>query len=205
MKMVTLPRATQQASLLIVIVLLLMTPVSAKITGSIGNARMVLHIPTGESLDKCILVKNVNDVDVQIQLIPAGELADSIVLQEETFVVAAGTDKDACFTITAPQEGTTETKINVMFSPVGGGNGVGLSSTIVVISEKKKGFFENIFGNSEEETKTGRGISGILIISLIVMFVLLGLLATLIFSFRKKSHHEINSTIESKPGVKTKK
>ena len=198
-------RATQYGYVIVIVLLLMIVPTSAKITGSIGNARMVLKIPAGESMDKCILVKNVNDADVEIQLIPAGELTDSIVLKESQFTVAAGTEKNACFTITALQEGTTETKINVMFSPVGGGNGVGLSSTIIVISEKKPSILESVFGNADDKTdESNSSISGILLLSLLITIILIVLLMILVFSSRNK-HHEFSSAIESKPGVKTKK
>jgi hypothetical protein len=155
-----------------------MSMTSAQLTGSIGNARMVLRMKQGESIDKCILVKNVNPKDVTISLDVTGDLADAIVLQEKEFALAAKTDKNACFTLTAKKSGTTETKINIKFAPVDGGNGVGLSSTIIVIAEKK-----NIFESTENYNYV------IAIGATIVFIVILALL--MFMKSKRKSSWEV--------------
>ena len=46
------------------IILILISSISLvhAITGSIGNARMVLRVNVGDTIEKYILVKNVNDI-----------------------------------------------------------------------------------------------------------------------------------------------
>lgn len=120
------------------------------ITGSIGNARMVLRATQGDSIEKYILVKNVNNVSLDIELSASGELENYTKIKDDKFSLAAGEEKKAYFTIKVAKEGTTETKINVKFMPADGKNGVGLSSTVIVIAEKGEGLF-NWGGNGEDE------------------------------------------------------
>jgi len=42
------------------------------ITGSIGNARMILRVDQGDRIERSILVKNVNDVSLNIELSAGG-------------------------------------------------------------------------------------------------------------------------------------
>ena len=104
------------------------------LTASIGNARMVLRTETGEKLEKYILVKNVNDVPVDIELIASGDLENYIDIKDDNFRLEPEEDKKAYFTIDVRKAGTSETKINVRFTP-DEGNGVGFSSTIIVIAK----------------------------------------------------------------------
>jgi len=115
------------------------------ITGAIGNARMVLRAKTGDKIEKSILVRNVNDIAVDISLKASGDLEDYIEIKDKEFRLNSGEEKKAYFTINVKKEGTTESKIDVKFTPVDGSNGVGLSSTIIVIAEKSNGS-----GDSEE-------------------------------------------------------
>lgn len=105
------------------------------ITGSIGNARMILRAETGDTLEKYILVKNVNDIALDIELSAVGDLAEYIKIQEDKFTLEPNSEKMAYFTVKVKKSGTTEGKINVMFAPTDGGSGVGLSSTVIVIAE----------------------------------------------------------------------
>jgi|SRR3989344_5403341 len=111
------------------------------ITGTIGNGRMILRMEQGEKIEKYILVRNTNDVTIDIILSVSGDLEESITIKDDSFSLAPDEEKKAYFDLVASKGGTTETKINVQFSPSDGGNGVGLSSTIVVITD----------GESEEE------------------------------------------------------
>ena len=126
------------------------------ITGSIGNARMILHAEQGDEIEKYVLVKNVNDVAVDIEITASGDLADYVDIQDEEFSLEAGEEKKAYFTIQVKKAGTTETKINVKFTPQEGKNGVGLSSTIVIIAEKSSWFD---WGSSDEEDEECEGDS----------------------------------------------
>jgi len=122
----------------------------AAITGSIGNARMILRVDQGDEIRKYILVKNVNDVPVNIDIFASGDLADDISFEENKFSLEPGEDKKAYFKIKVKKAGTTETKINVQFAPTDEGNGVGLSSTVIVIAEKSN-WFDNLFGDDNED------------------------------------------------------
>ncbi len=122
------------------------------ITGSIGNSRMILRLQTGEEIEKYVLVRNVNEEPVDISLSVTGDLEKYVELQEETFTLKAGEEKKAYFTIHSPEQGTTETKINVAFTPEEG-HGVGISSTIIVIAtgEKQETTILNWLTGDQEE------------------------------------------------------
>ena len=109
------------------------------ITGSIGNARMVLKATEGETIEKSIRVINVNNISVDIEMFPTGELKDNIDVKDKTFTLGPGEEKKAYFDINVAKAGTTETTMNIKFTPSDGGNGVVLVSTIIVTAEKKAG------------------------------------------------------------------
>ena len=147
----------------IFIIILMLSFVSSvyAITGSIGNARMILRPEIGDSIEKSILVKNVNDIAVDIELSTTGDLVEDIKIKDNKFRLNAGDEKKAFFTIDVRNSGTTETKINVKFIPIDGGNSVGLSSTIIIISEGEKngGNIFDIF-KDDEETIEGNQVNG---------------------------------------------
>lgn len=137
------------------------------ITGSIGNARMVLKAQTGDKIEKYIKVINVNDVEVEIEVSASGELAKYIDIKDKKFILGAGEEKKAYFTINVAKAGKTESKINIKFTPIEGGNGVGLSSVVIVIAEgedlEDKNEFDlfDFFNNNEdEEQNSSAGITG---------------------------------------------
>jgi hypothetical protein len=124
------------------------------ITGSIGNARMILRMDEGDEIEKYILVKNVNDVSIDVELFVSGDLEDSIVIRDDKFTLEPGSEKRAYFDLTASRDGASETRINVQFSPGDGGNGVGLSSTVIVIAKDTDGkddsnWFSDLFGGDD--------------------------------------------------------
>ena len=103
------------------------------LTGSIGNARMVLKAEVGDTIQKYVLVKNVNDEAVNISLSASGNLTKETKILDNNFILQPGEDKKAYFTIKPRQPGTYETRISVQFSPLDKGNSVGLSSVIILI------------------------------------------------------------------------
>ena len=119
------------------------------LTASIGNSRMILRGDVGESFERSLLIKNVNDVPVTINFEVTGDLADNIELKEEDFILLPEQEKKAYFTVKADEEGTSETKINVKFVPEQGSS-VGLSATIIVIAGEAGDFESN---NTEEENE----------------------------------------------------
>ena len=96
---------------------------------------MILRdVQTGEEIRKSIRVINDNSEEVTISFIVSGDLKDNVKLDEKTFTLTPGEEKNAFFTIKTNNPGTYETKINVIFAP-NEGNSVGLMSTIIVIAE----------------------------------------------------------------------
>ena len=114
-------------------VILSLMYLASAITGSIGSAKMILRAKPGEEIGRSILVRNVNDIPVTVTVTPSGTLEDNINFNTEEFVLAAGKEKKVSFTIFADEVGTTETKINVLFTPEEG-NGIGLSSNIIFVA-----------------------------------------------------------------------
>ena len=126
---------------------------ASAITGSIGNARMILRPDVGEQIEKYILVKNVNDVAVDIELFTSGDLEEDINIVDSAFRLEAGEEKRAYFTIDIKKSGSSETSVNVQFTPVDGKNGVGLSSTVIVIATGED------IDNSEDNEEKSKGVS----------------------------------------------
>jgi len=135
-------------SLCLLMVFSLVSSVFA-ITGAIGNGRMILRAETGDTIERYVLVKNTNDVVLNIEVSASGDLEDDVEVIDESFTLEPNTDKKAYFKIDVKEEGTTETKINIMFAPEDGGNGVGLSSTIIIIAS----------GESIDDPDDGPGVS----------------------------------------------
>mgnify|MGYP001597742418 CR=1 FL=1 len=189
-------------AILIALVLFNMLSVSA-ITGSIGNARMILHGEQGDSFDKYVTVKNVNDVPLDIELSASGDLADYVDIKDEKFTLAAGEEKQAQFTIKAAKAGTTETSINVQFKPQNEKTGVGLTSTIIIIAEENS-FWSDLFGKKDAnntDTNDNNGnvasnptskLSGSMIIILIITLIITAILIYLIVMLYKKANKNIN-------------
>jgi len=189
------------------------------ITGSIGNARMVLRAKTGEEIEKYILVKNVNDVALDIELFASGDLESYVDIKDKEFRLEPGEEKKAYFTIKVAKEGTTETKINVKFTPEEG-NGVGLSSSVIVIAEKGDSWFdwgseedesdEEDSGNSVTNSITGKviGVSNkkIIVVALSSMtLIILCLFIFLLFLKNKRARVSENLLEKTKPKKNVKK
>ncbi len=170
------------------------------ITGSIGNARMILRAETGDKIEKSVLVKNVNNQSVDITLSAGGDLADNIKIIDEEFTLEAGEEKKARFEIKVKEKGTTESKINVQFMPLDDGNGVGLSSTVIVIAKQGEGWFDWGSDDDSEEEDEGNGVNvtpgenasveedgnvGIILALSITSLLFIALLVLLIFAYKK--------------------
>jgi hypothetical protein len=193
------------------------------ITGAIGNARMVLRMEKGEKAEKYILVRNVNNVSLEIELSAEGDLKNSIKIKDTKFSLGVGDEKKAAFTITASKDGTSESRINVKFTPTDGKNGVGLSSTIIVVTGNGTGsnedlFEENTDSSSEDSNKTsiinsikeklgntGSGNTGALIFLTFITFIAFVVLLVLLFIKKnkvQKKEAENASEIKIKKKVK---
>lgn len=180
-------------------VCLILISFTSAITGNIGNAKMILRAETGDEIEKYILVRNINDVSLDIELTPSGDLGGDIEMIDDSFTLLPGEEKNARFIVYVKEVGTTEGAIEIKFTPTDeedGKNGVGLKSTVIVIAEKG-----SWFGDDEEETEeeidpstvsiTGNvlGNSGdgnsLLVIAMILVIFLLVLMIVLAFVLKR--------------------
>jgi hypothetical protein len=115
------------------LVVLLIVANASALTGRLGNSRMVLRLETGETAERYLSIENVNDVPIKISLAASGDLADNLEIKDNDFSLEPGESRKAYFTVKADEEGTTETKINVMYTPPEG-SGIGLTANIIVIA-----------------------------------------------------------------------
>lgn len=141
-----------------ILFLLLIAPASAKLTGKLYNGKMVISLESGETVQKHITIENVNEVPVTINLMPIGDLAESINLEEEEFILKPGEKKKSYFTITASKPGTTESKINILFTPPEG-NGLGLASEIIVIAPGENAEDTNSQNNEQNTSQQSQNTS----------------------------------------------
>ena len=192
-----------------VVLLILMNSVFVSaITGSIGNARMILSEnlypelgkldgKTTVTIEKSILVRNVNNIPVNMTLKVDPEGGEFIEIIDDNFILEAGndeaTEKRARFNINIKDEGSYEGKINVFFAPLDSEQpGVVLSSTIIVNanSEEDSGNSSDDGENINSYPITGWATKGGLTnwaialgISTLILIILLGVL---IFWHQKK-------------------
>lgn len=121
------------------VLLLVLVPASYALTASIGNAKMILRpevLPGEETvIERSIKVNNVNDVPVDIELEAQGDLINIVEILDKSFTLQPGETKHANFIITLQYGGHYEGKIAVKFTPSEGGQGVGLSSSIIILAE----------------------------------------------------------------------
>jgi len=149
---------------------------SAKIIGSIGSGKMVLSKEfypqlwelNGKdtvTIEKYVIVKNVNDFPVNITLKLDEGAAEFIELVDETFILQPNTQENADFIVRVKEPGTYEGQIAILFKEVDGKSGVALPSSITVIA-KEAGSYEQPDEEIEDINDTGTtpttgGVSGV--------------------------------------------
>lgn len=177
------------------------------ITGSIGNARMILRVDEGDFLEKTILVKNVNDVAVDIELFAGGDLEENIGVIDDKFTLQSGEEKRARITIDVVKGGVTTSQINVKFTPTDGGNGVGLVSTIIIQAEEDSFWdwggddgdddgVDDTVGDNDDiitgdvvggiDNGDGKSSGGVFAIVLIIVLLVLIVILLYVYSRKKK-------------------
>jgi len=135
-------------TLFVLIFLMLFSSIScvSAITGAIGNAKMVLYPEVGiggVTIERTILVKNVNNVSVNITVEPSENLEGIVKVLDNEFVLGPNQDKKARIQIKVRKVEDVEGTVDVFFNPVTEeGAGVALSSTII-IRPSKKGIWDN--------------------------------------------------------------
>mgnify|MGYP001614001892 FL=1 len=180
--------------------IILTSSVSA-LTGSLGNAKMFLNAEVGETLEKYVLVKNVNNVSVNINLDAVSDISKDIKLEDNEFELEPGEERRAYFTIKARKPGVYEIRIQVRFSSLEEGKtGVGLSS-IITLKVYGKGEMPDEEGNPEasieNEENLGNsnnaGITGAvrgkdkIILPVVILLVTTLVLALLLFIIIRKN------------------
>jgi hypothetical protein len=202
---------------LVISVLLINCAFVSAITGSMGNAKMILYPEvngwTTKTIDKTILVKNVNDVAINIKLQIDIEGEKFLELLDEEFVLEPGEEKKAGFLVKVRKEGRYDGKINVFFSPIEEGAGVVLSSSVIVIAAKDQDYdeFEEegevdeddgeiapITGNVVDGEKKNTGLIFLGISSLVLLVILVILMG--VVSGKNKSAEVNESSTEKKKG-----
>lgn len=115
-------------------VFLILLPFVLAITGEIGNARAIIKREWAgrETLERTILVRNSNDVKLNIKLEPSEEIKDIVDIIDKEFELQAGEEKNARYNLKIMEEGAWSGRINVFFRPEEG-NSVVLSSTIILL------------------------------------------------------------------------
>ncbi len=145
--------------LLVLIVGVLVIPFSYSLTASIGNARMILRPVFEEgkttTIDKSILVKNVNNISIKASLEPDDRYKKIIEIFDNEFILQPNESRNARFRITLKSGGRYEGKILVSFAsadPSVKANSVGLSSTIIILAEGPvTGEYDKVMGQDAED------------------------------------------------------
>lgn len=150
------------------------------LTASIGNSRAIVHAEVGNVLERSILIKNVNDVDVRVTLDPAGDLENDFTFEDNNFTLSAHQDRELRYTLRVSKSGTTETKINVAFTPPEG-SGVGIAATLIVVASENGEGSENTSGDTIEDVPgTGGNAFGISFSPLVMLAGVTGLLIVIL-------------------------
>ena len=124
---------TLQNLLIVLLFVLIFSNSVFAITGSIGNAKMILSVDVGDTVERSILVKNVNNVSVNVSVSATGDLEKEIIILDKEFALESGDEKKAWFKVKLNKEGTYNNKINVKFIPSDiNGSGVGLASNVII-------------------------------------------------------------------------
>jgi len=146
----------------ILMILIVFGSFASALTASIGNAKMIVRANPGDEVRKSILVKNTNDVAVEISLESVGDIADWIDLDDETFILNPGAERKAWFTIDAKSSGSYEGRIQVGFSSTeeDSKGGVGLSSVILLrVSGDEDNTDNTDYTDGDEDTATNSSVN----------------------------------------------
>jgi len=187
----------------IFVLLLVLTTSVLALSASIGNARMVLYpkIAPGEkaTIEKTILVRNINNVSVLIHLDPLQDLTNMTEILDNDFVLEPLQEKDARFKLTIKEPGRYEGNIAVSFTPVEdiqGAGGVGLLSNIIIIAREGNettqiGINQTTQTNQTQPTHEKGPIANPLMgLGIVLIIIVIGLIVFLKFS--KRGQDEIS-------------
>lgn len=155
--------------------------VSAELTASISNPRMVLYGNiTGEELvlENSVIVNNNNDYPVQITINPKDVWEGKVVLAESNFSLSAGERKEVAYTVRLKDPGYYDGDIIVQFNEPNAKTDLAIAQNLVVIAGDKNG---NVPKSGEWDSKKFI----LLILGIVVLVILLAILLSI--KKRKKS------------------
>ena len=156
--------------LTLIYLILILAPFASALTGSIGNAKAIVTVDLSETkvLERTVLVKNVNNISVDIKLEAADDLELITEIIDNEFTLEPNQEKKARFKVNIPKEGIYNGNIVVFFKPTDGkGAGVALQSNLILkvtgkssteTKDEEPEFLENLFNkdeNSQENLVTG--------------------------------------------------
>lgn len=120
----------------IVFILIVAMPFSYAIKGSIGNARAVVNVDLvdGKSvIDRTVFIQNINNETINVEITTDSNF--DLEMPNKVFSLAPDESRKVPYRVTVTQPGTHEIRINVKFKPLDSGNGVILSSVLMVNAE----------------------------------------------------------------------
>ena len=120
-------------SIFLIALIILFTANVLAVTANIGNARMVLRANVGDTIQKSIFVKNINNDSVIINVTATGDLEKNMKVLDSSFTLAPGEEKNARFTIEIKKSGAFENRVNIFFYSPNEQKGVALSSNVIVM------------------------------------------------------------------------
>lgn len=142
---------------LILIFLFLALPLVNGITGSIGNAKAIVNLDLKKSniLERTVLIKNVNNISVNIKLEAADDLEGITEIIDNNFLLKENEEKNARFKVNVPKEGTYNGNIIVFFKPIEGkGAGVVLQSNLIIKANGNSNIITNPNSDVKKENNT---------------------------------------------------
>ena len=162
---------------------------TSAITGNIGNARMVLYPEVGlfgTSIEKTILVSNINDEAINVSLVADSNISEITKIIDENFILQPDEQKDARIVLNINKVQNYDGRINIFFKGLEDKNSVVLSSNIVVRPVKK-------------EIITGKNIAMFMLFASPIVLIIA--LILLVFFLRKhKKVKKVNSKRTDRSG-----
>ena len=195
----------------ILLILILSLSVTSAITGAMGNARMTLYPEVNgwknTILEQTILIKNVNDVPINVTLEVDENSTDFLELIDDFYILQPNTEEKANFIVRVKKEGTYNGRINVFFrdSVKEDSPRIALVSKITIVAKKDQGYDEDEEDVTDEDQKDEDPVTGDIINeddekepininpvtlmvlgSLVLLVVLLVLLSVMVKKSKKK-------------------
>ena len=184
---------------LISILVICLVGSSYALTANIGNARMILREKVGDTVDRSVYVKNINNVSVDISASASGDLENQTTILNPTFSLKPDEEGNINFTIKVTKAGTTDTKIDVKFSSDTQKNGVVLSSNIIIIANgtDSSGTTYNGDGSDNSNAPEISLMTIVVIITAIILVIFVVVIVMFLKKGSRKSEEKLNEKKKS--------